>query len=56
MQNTEIRQALDKKRLRHYELAQALGVHPQTLSHWLAVEMPDAKKKKILEIIKTFHY
>lgn len=50
--NMEIRQAIEKKRLKYYEVAAALGVTPYTFSHWLQKEIKPEKKKEILKAIK----
>lgn len=52
MTNLEIRNALKKKRMYNYELAELLGITEFTLSRKLRKELPDEEKKKILEIIK----
>jgi len=52
--NIEVRQAIDKKRIRHYELAQALNVSACTLSRWLALEMTPEKKQEVLDAINKF--
>lgn len=54
MTNIEIRDALKKKRMFYYELADALGVTEWTLSRKLRKELPDDEKKQILKIIKQF--
>ena len=54
MANEDIRNAIMKKRLRFWEVAQALGVSAETLSRWLRVEMPEDKREKILNVVKTF--
>lgn len=51
MANLEIRQAIANKRLKHYEVAKALGISIYTFSHWLQVELPQDKKDLILEVI-----
>ena len=50
--NTEIRQAIEKKRLRYYEVAEACGVSLYTFSHWLQIEMKPEKKAEVLKIIE----
>lgn len=54
--NKEIREAIDKKRLKHYEVAAACGINQCTLSHWLQTELKPEKKKKILEIIENYEW
>ena len=50
--NLEIRKAIEKKRLRYYEVAKACGVNAITFSRWLRYELDDEKKKFILKRIK----
>lgn len=51
MANEEIRELIRKKRLRHYEIAEALGVNEFTFSRWLRNELPDEKKKLVINAI-----
>lgn len=52
MANIEIRNALKKKRMFNYELAELLGVTEWTLSRKLRKELPPDEKQKILDIIE----
>lgn len=52
MTNIEIRNALKKKRMFNYELAELLGVTEWTLSRKLRKELPPDEKQKILDIIE----
>jgi len=54
--NLEIREAIEKKRLKHYEVAQSLGISPYTLSVWLRTELSAEQKKKILKAIHDYKY
>ncbi len=51
LNNLEIRKAIENKRLKHYEVADALGVSLFTFSHWLMVELSPEKKERILKAI-----
>lgn len=51
MNNIEIRELIEKKRLKYFEVARALGVHRCTLSIWLENELPQDKKEKIIKVI-----
>jgi len=53
MKNIEIRQAIAKKRLRFYEVANALGITCWTFSVWLRSELPQEKKEEILKVIDS---
>ena len=50
--NKDIRAAINKKRLRHYEVAAKCGVNCYTFSKWLQTEMPEEKKKRVLKAIE----
>lgn len=52
LNNLDVRQAIARKRLKQYEVAQALGISQFTFSHWLQTELPPEKKKEILKAIK----
>jgi len=52
MHNQEIRATIRNSRLRHYEVAEAAGVSPYTLSVWLRSEMPKEKKDVVNGAIK----
>jgi len=52
MNNQEIRAAIRDSRLRHYEVAEAAGVSPYTLSVWLRYEMSEEKKGMVNSAIK----
>ena len=51
MKNIEIRDLIEKRRLKHFEVAAACGVNPATFSRWLQTELPETKKKEILNVI-----
>lgn len=51
--NQEIREAIAKRRLRHYEVADALHISEYTLSRWLHSEMDAEKKKRILDAVNA---
>ena len=50
--NHEVRKAISKSGLRYYEVAELIGVHPCTLSSWLARNMPREKKEAILDALE----
>lgn len=52
MPNMEIREAIRRKRLRHFEVARALGINRCTFSTWLSEELSDEKKHSILKTIE----
>ena len=54
--NAEIRESIRKKRLRHYEIAEALGVNEFTFSRWLRNELPDEKKREIKKAIEQIKF
>ena len=54
MQNTanqDIRQAIKKANLKHWELAKLMGFSETTLVRKLREELPEEEKKSILKII-----
>lgn len=53
MNNKEIREKIAKKRLKHYEVAQAIGITQYTFSHWLQTEMDPEKKSIVLKAIDS---
>lgn len=52
MNNIEIRQAITRKRLKYFEVAAALNVHPVTFSRWLQFELTPERKKELLKAIE----
>jgi len=54
--NLEIRQLMEKKRIKYYELAEVLGVNASTLSRWLQKELTEEQKKQVLAAINNFKY
>lgn len=51
MKNPDIRVAMLSAGLKHYQVAEALNVADETFSRWLRHDLPDDKKKEILETI-----
>lgn len=49
--NTEIREAIKKSGLRHYEVANALGITSATFANWLQTELSAERKERILVAI-----
>lgn len=49
MNNRDIRELIAKRRLKHFEVAKALGVTQYTFSHWLQEELTEEKKKRLLK-------
>ena len=52
MYNIEIRQAILKNRLKHFEVAEMIGVSATTFSVWLRRELPAEKKQLVMEAIE----
>lgn len=52
MKNKLIRTALFEHGIRQFELADAMGIHEQTLSRKLRHEIQPDEQRKIVEIIK----
>jgi len=51
MNNMEIREAIERKRIRYWEVAKALGINECTLSRWLREDVSETRKKEILTAI-----
>lgn len=54
LNNMEVRQAIEKKRLKYYEVADAIGVDACTLSKWMQKELSDERKKRVLKAINEY--
>lgn len=52
--NKEIRELIKKRRLRYYEVAEAIGITQYTFSVWLRNELSQEKKEKILKAINDY--
>ena len=52
MCNTEIRQEANRNNVKYWQVAEALGVHPATLTCWLRKELPFEKKIKVMQAIE----
>ena len=52
MANADIREILRKKRIRHYEVADQLGISEYTFCKWLRTELPPDKREEVLKAIK----
>lgn len=50
-QNEEIRKAIKNSGLKHWEVAYALGVNDGNFSRKLRIELSEAEKTEILDII-----
>jgi transcriptional regulator with XRE-family HTH domain len=53
VKNIEIRNLIKQKRLKHYEVAEAIGISEYTLSKWLHSEMTAERKEKVLQAIES---
>ncbi|MBQ7828337.1 MAG: hypothetical protein IJ386_08745 [Clostridia bacterium] len=51
MKNIDIRKKLEETGVKHWELAEAFGVHPSTLCAKLRRELPEDEKARLCEII-----
>ena len=49
--NQEIREALQNKGMKHWELADMLGISEFTLTRWLRKELTEDKKELLLKAI-----
>lgn len=53
MNNKKIRAALAAYGMKHWELAELLGIHPVTLSIKLRHELPEEEQEEIVNTIKA---
>lgn len=51
MRNKEIRMMLMENNIKMYELAEELGITPNTLSHWFQLAILGERKEQILKAI-----
>ena len=49
--NKDIRNAIQKAGIYQYEVAKQIGISEPQFTRWLRYELPDEKKKQILEAI-----
>ena len=52
MKNAKIRTAIFQSEVKHYQVAEAMGVADETFSRWLRHELPDDKQEEILAVIE----
>lgn len=51
--NEEIRNLIEKKRLRYFEVAQAAGISAYTISRWMQTELSTERKERLLKAINS---
>ena len=49
--NRDVRQVMKDKRVFQWEVAERLGVHETTVIRWMRTELPEDKKKAILDAV-----
>lgn len=54
--NKEIRELLEAKRIKYYEIADKIGVSTCYFSRLLQRELPEERKKEILKVIREFKF
>lgn len=54
--NKEIREAIEKRRIKYFEVAEKIGVSTCYFSRLLQRELPDERKKEILKAIKSIEF
>ena len=52
--NLEIREAVEKNRLRYYEIAEKIGITPWTLSVWMRTELTPERRERVQKAIDSF--
>lgn len=53
MKNQKIRQAIEKNRLKYYEVAAACGISPSTFCVWLRDELAGERQERVMKAIDT---
>lgn len=53
MQNMEIRELMRKRRIRHYEIAEKLGINETTFCRWLRKEFTPERKQQVIAAIES---
>lgn len=56
LNNIAVRQEIERRRLRYYEVAQALNINPCTLSRWLESDLSKEREKQIMDAIKSIKF
>lgn len=51
MNNTEIRVLAAERRIKMWQIADAIGIADTTFSKWMRRELPEDKKRQVLEAI-----
>lgn len=54
MNNIEIREQIEKKRIRYYEIAEKVGITAVTLSVWLQTELTPERRERVQKAIDSF--
>lgn len=52
LKNVEVRRLAKEKNVRHWQIADEIGVSESTFVHWLRKELSDEKKEKIIAAIE----
>lgn len=53
MKNKDIRTAIEKAGVKHYEVASILSIHETTFTRWLRTELSTERKEMVFEAIKA---
>ncbi|MDG4979158.1 hypothetical protein [Lactococcus lactis] len=53
MKNIELRQLINNKSLKFYEIAREIGIAPTTFTIWMRDELTDDKKEKVMNAIDS---
>lgn len=51
--NAEVREAIEQSGLKHYQIANTIGVSAITFARWLQSELTPEKKAQIMEALKS---
>lgn len=53
-ENAEIRAEIMKRGLKHYEVANRLGLDVSWFSHWLQMPLTEERKNRILKVLQEY--
>lgn len=51
MENKELRNEAKRRNVKHWQIADYIGISESTLVHWLRKKLPDNKEKQVYEAI-----
>ena len=52
MKNKDIRERIEQLNLKHYQVAEVVGISPFTFSIWLRSELTDARRRRVIAALE----